>query len=118
MTSRPDKLTILRSVPTEMHAAILVSHLNEGGIDAWSEGGISSGYRAEAPGNANVLVRQHDLPRAISVLEESDHTESPGPAPRTPPTTPRPIPKLRIRVVWILVAWVLLALLLLGVIGL
>ncbi len=113
MASQVDKLTILRSVPTEMHAAILVSRLNEGGIDAWAEGGISSGYRAEAPGNANVLVRQHDLPRAISVLEES-----PGPAPRTPPTTPRPIPKLRIRVVWILVAWVLLALLLLGVIGL
>lgn len=101
-----------------MQAAILVSRLDGAGIDAWSEGGISSGYRAEAPGNANVLVRQHDLPRAISVLEESVHPESPGPPPRTPPTMPGPISKHRTRALWILMAWLLLALIFFGVIGL
>ncbi len=67
------RLTILQSVPSELQAAILVFRLNDAGIDAWSEGGITSGFRAEAPGNANVVVRVCDLSRAHSVLRESLH---------------------------------------------
>ena len=68
-----ERLTILQSVPFELQAAILVFQLNDAGIDAWSEGGLTSGFRAHAPGNANVVVRVCDLSRAHSVLRESLH---------------------------------------------
>ena len=41
MAQRPDRMKILRSVPTEMEAAILVAHLDGAGIEAWSEGGLA-----------------------------------------------------------------------------
>lgn len=69
-----ERLTILQSVPFELQATILVFQLNDAGIDAWSEGGISSGFRAKAPGNANIIVRACDLSRAHSVLRESLHS--------------------------------------------
>ena len=111
MASAPDKITVLRTLPTEMHATILVARLNEVGIDAWVEGGISSGYRAEAPGNANVLVRQDDLPRARSVVSESVHSGAPS-------TRSRRSQKPRVTTILVLVAWLLLVLLLLAVFGL
>ncbi len=111
MASASDKLAVLRTLPTEMHAAILVARLNDVGIDAWLEGGISSGYRAEAPGSANVIVREHDLSRAVSVVKESAYSGAPS-------TRPRRGQKPRVTTILVLVAWLLLVLLLLAVFGL
>ena len=82
MGSRPDKMTILQTVPTEYEAAMLVARLDSDGIDAWTEGGLASGYRAEAPGSANVMVRQQDLARAVSLLRESRGEPAPPPSGR------------------------------------
>ncbi len=70
MASQSNDFKMLCSVPTEAEAALLVVHLHSEGIDAWSEGGICSGYRAEAPGNANVFVRRSDLQRAVDTLRD------------------------------------------------
>ncbi len=100
-----------------MEASILVSFLNDAGIDAWPEGGISAGFRAEAPGNANVLVRERDLQRAISLLRESVRAGQEGEPRHAPPTRPGPVETWRSRTFWMIVAWFVLALILFWVIG-
>lgn len=80
--SSADDIVILTSTPNEMEAALLVSRLEDAGVDAWTEGGLAAGFRAEAPGNANVLVRRGDVERVRELLE----LPAP-PAPSHPPTT-------------------------------
>ncbi len=63
-----DQPQLLQTVTTEAEACILSARLADAGIDAWVEGGISAGFRAEAPGSARVLVRQRDLERAVEIL--------------------------------------------------
>ena len=73
---------------TEGEATILAARLVDVGIDAWVEGGITAGYRAEAPGGARLLVHQRDLEQAAEILNPRIAGLLP---PRTPPTTPGPI---------------------------
>ncbi len=71
----------LVSVPNDLEAAMIVSALAARDIDATTSGGYTAGFRAEAPGEVQVLVRHRDLPRAKMVLNElTPHRPSDSPA--------------------------------------
>lgn len=97
-----DKVVVVRSVPSEMLASIVVSHLEGAGIEAWSEGGITSGYRAEAPGYVNVLVRESDVSRAAAALASSEPVSAPSAGEDTVVRRAR-------RALWFVAAWIALA---------
>ena len=119
MASQSNDLEMLCSVPTETEAALLVARLQSEGIDAWEEGGICSGYRAEAPGNANVFVRRSDLQRAVDTLRDDGGPAPPQPQPNHPPTTPGRMPIApKVNLPWIIVACVVIVTIILGLIGL
>jgi hypothetical protein len=113
MSSDLGRLYLLRVVPTEVEASMLVARLAAAGIEARIEGGISAGFRAEAPGGARVLVSQRDLERARNVLEVDDEAPEPSPPPPTPTTKQGPIPRQRAVTVWVIIAMILAALILL-----
>jgi len=69
MPDDPDRPVVLTAVPNEAHAAMIVAALGHEGIKAHAQGSLTSGFRAEAPGNVQVLVRQADLERARELLE-------------------------------------------------
>ena len=60
----------LVSVPNEFEAAMIVSALAARDIDASTAGSFTAGFRAEAPGDVEVVVRQRDLERAKTALNE------------------------------------------------
>jgi len=60
----------LLSVPSEHEAAMIVSALAAHEVDATTSGEFTAGFRAEAPGQVNILVRRCDLERARQVLSE------------------------------------------------
>jgi hypothetical protein len=60
---------VLTAVPNEALAAMIVAALGHEGIMAHAQGSLTSGFRAEAPGNVQVLVRRADLDRARALLE-------------------------------------------------
>lgn len=79
-----DKFEVVVSVPSEVEAAAIVSVLAEQGIAAKATGGLTAGFRAEAPGEVEVMVASDDLPRAAEILDEfhaepatSDDTSGP-----------------------------------------
>lgn len=68
MTEHQFELVV--SVPSEVEAAAIVSVLAEQGIAAKATGGLTAGFRAEAPGEVGILVAVDDLPRATEILDE------------------------------------------------
>jgi len=60
----------LVSVPSDLEAAMIVSALAAHEVDATSSGEFTAGFRAEAPGEVEILVRHCDLERARDVLSE------------------------------------------------
>ena len=62
---------VLTRVPTEAEAAMIAAMLQDRGIDTYTSGELTSGFRAEAPGSVSVLVRLADLDRAREVLQHS-----------------------------------------------
>jgi NADPH:quinone reductase-like Zn-dependent oxidoreductase len=70
--NQPMKLTQVRS---EERAAVLLTALADRGIEAHMVGGFTSGFRAEAPGGVDVVVRQADLERALAILNELQPAE-------------------------------------------
>jgi len=69
MCDDPGRPVVLTSVPSEAHAAMIVAALEREGIKAHAQGSLTSGFRAEAPGNVQVLVRQADLGQAHALLK-------------------------------------------------
>jgi hypothetical protein len=64
---------------TEVEGAILRSALEGEGIPAWVVGGMTSGFRAEAPGRARLMVRAVDAARAREILgRAAERPEEPG----------------------------------------
>lgn len=55
---------------SEVKAAILKGVLEAEGIAAWVVGGLTSGFRAEAPGKARLMVRAQDAARAREILAQ------------------------------------------------
>lgn len=65
-----DNLEKLISVPSEVEASMIVNLLGDHGISARAVGGFTSGFKAEVPGNVDVLVNGGDTERASAVLLE------------------------------------------------
>ena len=63
-----DNLNVFISVPSEIEAAAIVGLLSEEGIEAKATGGLTAGFKAEAPGEVKVLVAAADADRAKRVL--------------------------------------------------
>ena len=66
----PNNPAVVKSVTSDVEAAVIVNALAAHGIEASTTGGFTSGFRAEAPGDIDVVVRQSDLERAKQILEE------------------------------------------------
>lgn len=66
--SDADKPVVLTSLPTEPLAALLVGRLQNEGIRAEMSGALTSGFRAEAAGDVQILVRPEDATRARQLL--------------------------------------------------
>ena len=70
MADDPNRPVILTTAATEAQAALIVAALEVRGVQTQATGGFTSGFRAEAPGDVRVLVRQADLERARKALRE------------------------------------------------
>lgn len=69
MSNKPDDPMVLTSVPTEAEASAIVLALTDYGIEAQSAGGFTAGFRAESPGEVQVVVKTIDFARAETALE-------------------------------------------------
>jgi hypothetical protein len=74
MASDSDEPVILASFANEAEAAVVVAALESRGIQVQTTGALTSGFRAEAPGGVQVLVRSVDLERAREVLRERERS--------------------------------------------
>ncbi len=70
MPADPNNPEVLTSVRTDVEAAAIVGALAARGIEASTTGGYTAGFRAEAPGYVNVIVKYEDLDRARHALVE------------------------------------------------
>ncbi len=65
-----EKQVTLVSLDSEFEANSIANELAANSIKALVLGGYTSGFRAEAPGRVNVVVRQVDLERAqLAILD-------------------------------------------------
>ncbi len=93
-----DSLVVLKSVANEIEAALIVNVLGDYGIAATATGGFISGFKAEAPGDMRVLVKQSELQAAREALEAKgeDLAELPpeaSPEANDPETQPGGLPR-------------------------
>ncbi len=65
-----NKPAILKSVPTEIEANLIKGLLTGHGIETDIEGILTSGFRAEAPGQVHIVVHEDDLQKAQEILDE------------------------------------------------
>ena len=70
MADDPNQPVVLTTAPIEAQAALIVAALRDRGVEAQATGGLTTGFRAEAPGVTRILVRQADLERARQVWRE------------------------------------------------
>ncbi len=61
---------VLASFANEFKAEIVANALRERGIEVTTSGDFVSGFKAEAPGDVRVLVKEEELERARSLLVE------------------------------------------------
>ena len=71
MKPDPESPETLLSVANEIEAAAIVGYLEQCGIKAFAAGGYTAGFKAEAPGDVKILVRQADLDRARQAMAEN-----------------------------------------------
>ena len=69
MPDDPNQPTLLTAVPSEPQALMIVAALEDENIPAWIMGALTSGFRAAAAGQVQVLVRQSDVERAREILQ-------------------------------------------------
>lgn len=70
MADDPNRPVVLTTKPTEAEAAILAAALENRGVKCWLTGDMTSGLRAEAPGEVRILVRWADLEQAQQALRD------------------------------------------------
>ena len=68
----------LTTAANESEAAMIVAALGEAGIEAHAVGGLTSGLRAEAPGEVQILVHRNDLERGAAFLREIEDRRDSG----------------------------------------
>lgn len=59
---------LLTNVPNEQIAQLILNALQAEDIEAVTTGGLTAGFRAEAPGEVHIMVHERDLDRAKEVL--------------------------------------------------
>lgn len=67
----PNQPVVVTIAANEIEASIMIARLQENDIEAYTEGGLTSGFRAEIPGGVRVMVRQADLERAQQIINIS-----------------------------------------------
>ena len=70
MADHSTQPVLLTTVLNEAEAAVLLAALDARGIEAEMVGGLTSGFKAEAPGNVSILVAQNRLEEARRALAE------------------------------------------------
>lgn len=70
MSTDPNEPVVLTSVPSEIEATLIADALQEQGFQVVMEGELTSGYRAEAPGEIRLMVRREQFEQARKALEE------------------------------------------------
>jgi hypothetical protein len=70
MTTDPESPEVLLRLYDEIEAATVVGALAEDDVKAFAVGGYTSGFKAEAPGAIDVMVRHVDIDRANRALAE------------------------------------------------
>ena len=65
-----DDTVVLVYAPTEWEASFIAEALRERDINAQASGGLTAGFRAEAPGLVRVIVPRGQLERARQQLAE------------------------------------------------
>lgn len=68
----PDHVVPVVSVPNELEAGVVVAALEENGIPASMSGVYTAGFRAEAPGQVQVLVAEEDAERARQIIQDAE----------------------------------------------
>ena len=69
--SDPNQPVMVKTAANEFEASLMIARLHENEIEAYTEGGLTSGFRAEIPGGVRVMVRQADLERAQQIINIS-----------------------------------------------
>lgn len=77
MTDSTTDLKKAIAVRTEAEAAMVVQSLAAVGISAKAVGGHTAGFRAEAPGWVDVLVRESQLTAAKEILDAIHEDDEP-----------------------------------------
>ena len=72
MSDDPESPKMVKTVPTEIEAAAIVAQLAAHGINASTTGNFTSGFRAEAPGWVQVIVKAEDFEQAEQILAKTD----------------------------------------------
>ncbi len=78
MSDDPNRVVVLTAAPTEAQGAMIVAALEAQGVQAQTTGALTSGFRAEAPGGVQVIVRYADLEQAHSVLQAIEKESASG----------------------------------------
>ncbi len=78
MSDDPNRVVVLTAAPTEAQGAMIVAALEAQGVQAQTTGALTSGFRAEAPGVVQVIVRYADLEQAQSVLRAIEKESGSG----------------------------------------
>ena len=68
MATDSDKWRIVAVAPSEAEGALIVAAMEAQNIEAYLEGGMTASFRAEAPGEARVLVREEDVANATEIV--------------------------------------------------
>ena len=76
MSSDPNNPEVVTSVQNEIEASGIVASLADHGIQATTTGGFTAGFRAEAPGEVQIVVKSEDLARAKQLLAEIEQQRS------------------------------------------
>ncbi len=75
MDDQSNSPCLLSTVTSEAEAAGIVTALADYGIEATVTGGVTAGFKAEAPGSVQILVRSVDLEKAEQTLAEIQKDE-------------------------------------------
>lgn len=78
MSDDPNRVVVLTAAPTEAQGAMIVAALEAQGVQAQTTGALTSGFRAEAPGGVQIIVRYADLEQAQSVLRAIEKESGSG----------------------------------------
>jgi hypothetical protein len=60
----------LITLPSEREAVAILSALKANGIEAASTGNLSAGFKLEAPGGVDIMVKENEKEKALAVIQE------------------------------------------------